>query len=84
MAVTLFVGGLSCGIRCKSSERRETNKLDKAFAEKTKIKIPQKYCVGVINRGEYGFNNVIMCCVNPSNVGQNLASNSGEQSKQNL
>lgn len=93
MAVNQFMGGRFCGITGTSFQR--LNKMGKAFAVNSMIKAPPKSSFGLINRDKNGFNNTIMCCgsvsgqhasdyiaINPSGVGESLASDGGELSNE--
>lgn len=95
MAVNQFMGGRSCGITGTSFQRRAINKMGKAFAVNSMVKAPPNCSFGVINRNKNGFNNAIMCCgsvsgqhasdyiaINPSGVGESLASDGGELSNE--
>lgn len=94
MAVNQFIGGRSCGITGTSFQRRAINKMGKAFPIYSMVIAPPNCSFGVINRAKNGFNPAIMCCgsvsdqhasdyitINPSGVGERLASDSGELSK---
>lgn len=94
MAVNQFMRGRSCGITGTSFQRRAINKMGKTFAVNSMVKAPPNCSFGVINRNKNGFNNAIMCCgsvsgqhasdyvaINPSVVGESLASDGGELSK---
>ncbi|KAH9662442.1 protein DETOXIFICATION 45 [Citrus sinensis] len=95
MAVNQFIGGRSCGITGTSFQRRAINKMGKAFPIYSMVIAPPNCSFGVINRAKNGFNPAIMCCgsvsdqhasdyitINPSGVGERLASDGGELSNE--
>ncbi|KAH9710693.1 protein DETOXIFICATION 45 [Citrus sinensis] len=95
MAVNQFIGGRSCGITGTNFQRRAINKMGKAFPIYSMVIAPPNCSFGVINRAKNGFNPAIMCCgsvsdqhasdyitINPSGVGERLASDSGELSNE--
>ncbi|KAK9227890.1 hypothetical protein WN944_020834 [Citrus x changshan-huyou] len=95
MAVNQFIGGRSCGITGTNFQRRAINKMGKAFPIYSMVIAPPNCSFGVINRTKNGFNPAIMCCgsvsdqhasdyitINPSGVGERLASDSGELSNE--
>ncbi|KAL9461851.1 hypothetical protein AB3S75_004782 [Citrus x aurantiifolia] len=95
MAVNQFIGGRSCGITGTSFQRRAINKMGKAFPIYSMVIAPPNCSFGVVNRDKNGFNPAIMCCgsvsdqhasdyitINPSGVGERLASDGGELSNE--
>ncbi|KAL9464759.1 hypothetical protein AB3S75_002379 [Citrus x aurantiifolia] len=95
MAVNQFIGGRSCGITGTSFQRRAINKMGKAFPIYSMVIAPPNCSFGGINRDKNGFNPSIMCCgsvsdqhasdyitINPSGVGERLASGGGELSNE--